>query len=669
MAVFDKLLIANRGEIACRIMRTAKRLGIRTVAVYSDADASALHVALADEAHLIGPAAAEKSYLSITAILAAARRSGARALHPGYGFLAENSAFAEACDNAGLRFVGPPAEAIRVMGSKARARAAMEQAMVPLIPGYHQAEQSNECLHQAANEIGYPVLIKPSAGGGGKGLHVVTRAEDFTRALSAARREAQSAFGDARVVIERFLPEVRHIEVQIFADTHGNVVHLFERDCSVQRRHQKVLEEAPAPGMRPGLRSRLAAAATDAARAVGYLGAGTVEFLLDGTGAFYFIEMNTRLQVEHPVTEMITGQDLVEWQLRIAAGEPLPCGQEQLSIAGHAIEARIYAEDPRQDFRPTPGTLRHLRLPEAHQTIRVDTGVRAGDSIAVEYDHLLAKLIVLGHNRSEAIRRLRRTLADCRVAGLTTNLAFLSSLMQHPGFKRGAVDVSFVEDHREDLLATPTEVNAEILALACLDVLLYREERAKAAVERSSDPFSPWHTVSGWRSHAESVSAVDFELDGKTITVTARHHAEYVELDSPLGSMRAHATRAPDGELLAELDQKRVRYSVFRHDETLILWCGDARFELIVRNPDRRAAAQPQARGELTAPMPGKIVAVYVTPGAEVKRGEPLLVLEAMKMEHTVAAPSDGTVAAIRFRESERVSEGDQLLDFTPAID
>jgi 3-methylcrotonyl-CoA carboxylase alpha subunit len=667
--VFDKLLIANRGEIACRIMRTAKRLGIRTVAIYSDADASALHVALADEAHRIGPAAPEKSYLSISAILAAARRSEARALHPGYGFLAENSAFAEACDKAGVRFVGPPAEAIRLMGSKAAARAAMEQALVPVLPGYHEADQGSERLQQAANEIGYPVLIKPSAGGGGKGLRVVTRAQDFARALAGARREAHSAFGDDRVLIERLLNGARHIEVQIFADAHGNVVHLFERDCSIQRRYQKVLEETPAPGITPGLRSRLGAAATDAARAVGYLGAGTVEFLLDPKGAFYFIEMNTRLQVEHPVTEMITGQDLVEWQLLVAAGEPLPRSQEQLSLAGHAIEARLYAEDPKRNFLPSPGTVRYLCLPEEHQTVRVDTGVRAGDRIAVDYDHLLAKLIVLGNNRSDAIRRLQRSLADCRAAGLATNLAFLTSLARHPNFRRGAVDVGFVQDHREELSATAAEVDAEVLALACLSVLLDREEQAKAAARRSGDPFSPWHTVTGWRLHASSESRVDFELEGKAITVTARSDGEHFQLDSPLGSVRARGTRNPDGELLAELGEKRIRCTVFRHDETLILWCGDACFELTVRDPDRRAAAQHRPGGQLTAPMPGKIVAVYVEPGTEVKRGEPLLVLEAMKMEHTVAAPANGTVAAIRFRTGERVSEGDELVDFTPATD
>ncbi|MDX1576797.1 MAG: acetyl-CoA carboxylase biotin carboxylase subunit, partial [Kiloniellales bacterium] len=503
--MFERLLIANRGEIACRVVRTAKRLALRTIAVYSEADKNALHVALADEAEPIGPPAAAESYLNIEAVLVAAKASRAEAVHPGYGFLSENPDFAEACAAAGLVFVGPPAEAIRAMGSKDRAKVLMERAGVPVLPGYNGRAQSTKALERAAAKLGYPLLIKPSAGGGGKGMRRVDRAADLGPALDGARREAAAAFGDARVILERFLARPRHIEVQIFADQRGRALHLFERDCSIQRRHQKVIEEAPAPGLSAKLRAAMGRAAVAAARAIGYVGAGTVEFLVDGK-SFYFMEMNTRLQVEHPVTEMITGHDLVEWQLRVAAGEALPCGQGDLAITGHAIEARLYAEDPARDFLPAPGRLERLRFPKEGRHLRIDSGVREGDEISHYYDPMIAKLIVAGKDRPAAVARLTRALAATEISGVATNLAFLERIAAHADYRAGRIDTVFVERHGESLLPADGLVSDEALALASLAVLLRREAEARAAARASDDPYSPWQETDGWRLNTERLS-------------------------------------------------------------------------------------------------------------------------------------------------------------------
>ncbi|HLY56343.1 MAG TPA: acetyl-CoA carboxylase biotin carboxylase subunit, partial [Stellaceae bacterium] len=461
--MFSSLLIANRGEIAVRVMRTARRLGLRTIAVYSEADAKARHVEAADEAWPIGKAPARESYLAIPRIIEAAQRSGAEAIHPGYGFLSENAAFAESCAAAGIVFVGPPADAIRLMGSKSAAKALMERSGVPLVPGYHREDQGLTLLESEAARIGYPVLIKASAGGGGKGMRIVERAEDFAAALASAKREAASAFGDDRVLIERYLTRPRHIEIQVFADSHGNVVSLFERDCSIQRRHQKIVEEAPAPGMDPARRRAMGEAACAAARAVGYRGAGTVEFIAEG-GEFYFMEMNTRLQVEHPVTEAITGQDLVEWQLRVAAGEPLPLRQEELTISGHAIEVRVYAEDPARDFAPSTGLLAHLVEPPQDANTRIDSGVLAGDAISIHYDPMIAKLIVHGRDRDDAVRRLARALGEYEIVGVATNLAFLSAIAAHPAYREAAVDTGFIARHHDELFPAPAPAGQVALA-------------------------------------------------------------------------------------------------------------------------------------------------------------------------------------------------------------
>ncbi len=515
--MFDKILIANRGEIACRVIRTARRLGVATVAVYSEADRQALHVELADEAVAVGPAPAAESYLRGERIIEAARRTGAQAVHPGYGFLAENAGFAQACADAGLVFIGPPPDAIRAMGSKSEAKALMEKAGVPVVPGDHGDNQDPKHLAGAAEKIGYPVLIKASAGGGGKGMRRVDDAKDFAAALDGAKRESASAFGDDTVLIEKFVERPRHIEIQVFADGHGNAVHLFERDCSIQRRHQKVVEEAPAPGLDEARRTAMGAAAVEAARAIGYVGAGTVEFIAGPDGDFYFMEMNTRLQVEHPVTEMITGLDLVEWQLRVASGEPLPLGQDDLAIAGHAIEARVYAEDPARGFLPSTGELHHLRPPEEGDGVRWDTGVRAGDAISMHYDPMIAKLIVWsGEGRADAVRRLRRALASCEVAGVTTNLDLLGAIAAHPAFAAGGCDTGFVEQHFDSLVPPPAPPDGSALACAALALELRRREEAAARAAASGDPHSPWHQVNGWRLNDSGRHTLELAVEGET---------------------------------------------------------------------------------------------------------------------------------------------------------
>ncbi|HYN39452.1 MAG TPA: acetyl-CoA carboxylase biotin carboxylase subunit, partial [Rhodospirillales bacterium] len=524
--MFKKILIANRGEIACRVIETARRLGVRTIAVYSEADAGARHVRIADEAICIGASPPRDSYLRIDRVLAAAAATGAQAIHPGYGFLSENAAFAAGCGEAGVVFVGPPADAIRAMGSKSAAKRLMEKAGVPLVPGYHGVEQEAAFLLDRAVEIGWPVLIKASAGGGGKGMRIVEAAADFATALASCRREAGAAFGDDRVLIEKYLLHPRHIEMQVFADTHGNVVHLFERDCSVQRRHQKVPEEAPAPGITAERRAAMSAAACEAARAVGYVGAGTVEFIVADDGAFYFMEMNTRLQVEHPVTEMITGQDLVEWQLRIAAGERLPLSQKQLAIRGHALEARIYAEDPSRGFLPSTGTLAHLAPPPQSVHVRVDTGVEQGDEITPHYDPMIAKLIVWDEDRDRACARMLQALAQYRIVGVANNVAFLSRLVASPSFAAAVLDTALIEREHDVLFAEPAPTPDTVFALAALAELLRQQEIAGSRAAREGDRWSPWNAQDSWRLNAGLTRTLRFragEQEGSiAVTYTGR---------------------------------------------------------------------------------------------------------------------------------------------------
>jgi 3-methylcrotonyl-CoA carboxylase alpha subunit len=669
--MFSRILIANRGEIACRVMRTAHRLGVQCVAVYSDADARALHVAMADEAVRIGPAPAKESYLDAGAIIAAAKATGAEAIHPGYGFLSENAEFAEACAVAGLVFIGPPASAIRAMGDKASSKALMAKAAVPLVPGYHGENQDAALLKAEATKIGYPVLIKASAGGGGKGMRVVTRAEEFDASLAGCQREAASSFGDPRVLLEKYLERPRHIEMQVFADTHGNVVHLFERDCSVQRRHQKVLEEAPAPGMRNARRMPMAEAAVAAARAIGYVGAGTVEFIVGADGAFHFMEMNTRLQVEHPVTELVTGLDLVEWQLRVAAGEPLPLPQGRITAHGHAIEARIYAEDPDRGFLPATGRITAMATPATGRHVRIDTGVRAGDEISPWYDPMIAKLIVWDTDRPAALARLRAALAEFHVAGPVTNVAFLDRIAASTAFAGADLDTGLIERNREALFPAQAALPVEAMALAAF-ARLKRDERA--AAERaagSADPHSPWALCDGWRTEGNAAGS------RITLEFTAGEAQDSVELVQAAGRIdlvhggrnyRLAGEAGADGRVSLELDGRHLHARVVLGeglaDGNVDVFVGAMRTRMVLHDPLRRDMADESAGGSLAAPMPGRVTAVLVEAGASVRKGTPLIVMEAMKMEHTISAHADGTVAAIHFKAGEQVGEGVALLDF-----
>jgi len=664
--VFRKILIANRGEIACRVITAARDMGLRTVAVYSDADRSARHVALADEARRIGPPNARASYLNIEAILAAARDTGAEAIHPGYGFLSESESFAAACAKAGVVFIGPTPEAIAAMGDKSAAKRLMEKAGVPLVPGYHGENQDPAFLHEQADGIGYPVLIKASAGGGGKGMRIVPDTKGFAAALDAAKREAKASFSDERVLIERYLERPRHIEVQVFGDSHGTVVHLFERDCSVQRRHQKVLEEAPAPGLRPGRRKAMGEAAVAAAKSIQYTGAGTVEFIVGGDGSFYFMEMNTRLQVEHPVTEMITGIDLVKLQFAVAAGDAIPFRQDQIQMHGHAVEARIYAENPARGFLPSTGTLRHLRAPEgvefrcAGEALRVDSGVREGDAITPYYDPMIAKLIAWGEDRAIALGRLSAALADFEIVGVATNVEFLARTVASKAFAGADLDTGLIERCRAELFPADAGPSDEDLAAAALAELLAEQAQAAAAARTSGDPYSPWHIVDGWRlnlgSHHELVFSsgenlhsveIHFSPAGYRLAIAGREyafdgHEENGALQVMLGdaSFRVRAVR--DG----------AHWHLFRDGAHRVLSLHSA-----------QTAPEPDAIiGSLAAPMPGKVLQVLVQRGAKVSKGTPLVVLEAMKMEHTIAAPHDGRVAEIHFKAGEQVNEGVELL-------
>ena len=656
------LLIANRGEIACRVARSAHALGIRTVAVYSEADSRALHVSSCDAAMPIGPAPASASYLNSTAIIEAAHRSGADAIHPGYGFLSENADFAEACARAGVTFVGPPADAIRKMGSKAHARELMQRAGIALVPGYHGADQDRGSLEAAAAAIGYPVLIKASAGGGGRGMRIVAAPEDLAAAIESARREAEAAFGDDRLLIEKFLARPRHVEVQVFADSHGNAVHLFERDCSIQRRHQKVLEEAPAPGLGPDRRAELCETAVQAARAVGYVGAGTVEFVLDADG-FYFIEMNTRLQVEHPVTEMITGIDLVAWQLQVAAGAELPLSQDRITATGHAFEARLCAEDPR-DFQPRTGRISHLRLPGGGA--RVDTGVREGDSVSVHYDALIAKLVVHGPDRESARARLSRALTETRAAGLITNQPFLARLADHPAFSAADIHTGFIEAHADTLFPPATGVTPPVLGLAALVVLREKMRRAALPAADDSDPVSPWRRYSGWRLNAPALYRVFLRADGTEHEIVLTPSGQGFAMTAPeTGWLLTGGGDADDPVTVEGADTKLTAHAVISNS-VVTLFHPDGPMVFEEYDPMDAAETGAETDGHLTAPMPGRIIQVHVKAGDRVTRGAPLVVLEAMKMEHTISAPADGTVARVRYQVGDLVEEGCDLLDFEP---
>lgn len=664
--MLKKVLIANRGEIACRVMETCRKLGVKTVAVYSDADAGAKHVALADEAIRIGPAAVSESYLRGDVILDAARRTGADAIHPGYGFLSENPEFVEKVQAAGLRFIGPPASAIRAMGLKDAAKKLMVEAGVPVVPGYHGDNQDAAFLHKQADKIGYPVLIKARAGGGGKGMRKVERSADFIAGLEGAQREGQASFGDPAVLIEKYVTRPRHIEIQVFGDDHGNAVYLFERDCSLQRRHQKVIEEAPAPGMPEAMRRAMGEAAVKAAKAIGYSGAGTIEFIVDSSEGlradrFYFMEMNTRLQVEHPVTELITGEDLVAWQLRVASGEPLPKTQEQLCLNGWAFEARIYAEDAPKGFLPATGTLDYLSFPPGgafeNTPVRIDSGVRQGDAITPFYDPMIAKLIVHGPTRDAALSKLAGALDACHVAGSVTNVAFLAALARHPGFVAGGVDTGFIERELETLIDQPAP-SATAKAVAAMAALGMTRRAASA---------DPWDALSGWRLWTAARRFALLEHRGERFEIALTDLGQGAYEVSEGGA--SHVVRLLDIDgprLRLAVDGRTSGATVVEHGGDVTVFMDGAAFEFAM--PDRLAdEAEGDAGGDkVVSPMPGLIRQVNAAAGQAVAKGDALIVVEAMKMEHTLRSPRDGVVESVFVAAGEQVVDGSVLLALVP---
>ena len=671
--MFKKILIANRGEIACRVAATARRMGLKTVAVYSDADAGAKHVQACDEAVHVGGSAPKDSYLRWERILQAAKDTGAEAVHPGYGFLSENEDFAKACAAAGLVFIGPPASAILAMGLKAESKRLMEAAGVPLVPGYHGADQDPALLQREADRIGYPALIKASAGGGGKGMRVVEKSEDFAAALASCQREAINSFGSDAVLIEKYVQRPRHIEIQVFGDTQGNCVYLFERDCSVQRRHQKVLEEAPAPGMSDALRAQMGAAAVAAAKAVNYVGAGTVEFIVEQTAydqpesmKFFFMEMNTRLQVEHPVTEAITGLDLVEWQLRVANGEPLPLRQDQLRIQGHAIEARICAENPDNHFLPATGTLQVYRKPQASSferanmsdtgvAVRIDDGVREGDTISPFYDSMVAKLIVHGDTREQALARLDTALAQTHIVGLNTNVQFLRHVVRSPAFAKAQLDTALIQ-REAAVLFKQDPVGLAAAAAAVIAATLYAEADVKG-----NDPFS---RRDGWQSHGTTRRRFELEYDGQPVRAVLTYgDVLRLQVGEGVEGRESALQFTPQGDgLWVQFNGVRTHSTVHAQGEVRHVFTPQGATRITVLDPLAHAGEAAQEGGRLTAPMPGKVVSFAVQAGDKVKAGQALAVMEAMKMEHTISAPQDGTVAELLYAPGDQVADGAELL-------
>ena len=666
--MFKKILIANRGEIACRIARTCKKLGIKTVAVYSDADAQSAHVAACDEAIYIGGSAPKDSYLNIEKIINAAKKSGAQAIHPGYGFLSENENLALSCQENSIIFIGPPVAAIRAMGSKSASKTLMESASVPLVPGYHGEEQEADFLQKQADHIGYPVLLKASAGGGGKGMRIVEDSMSFKDALASCKREAISSFGDDKVLIEKYLSRPRHIEIQVFADTHGNCIYLFERDCSVQRRHQKVLEEAPAPHMSHELRSSMGKAAVGAAKAVAYEGAGTVEFIAQtdehgNVSAFYFMEMNTRLQVEHPVTEMITGQDLVEWQLKVASGQSLPLRQEELHIHGHALEARVYAENPENQFLPSTGKLSILKIPtEIEGQVRIDRGVREGDVISPYYDPMIAKLIVWGEDRDQALSKMSDALSKFHAVGPATNIAFLKRLVDSDSFRLAHLDTGLIARNEIQLLSKDVEVTKRTIGLLIAHRLIIEAQELKQYCREIN---SPWQNNDGWLNGSSLQREFKFQLeDNHIIAIDYKHQLGKISFE---GSEFDFSFEQIDQiiriNLAGEVFQGAGYIDIQAPNKQHIFYEG--RYQAwTYLNPLNANSEEEAGHGKLTAPMPGKVIAIHVKSGDEVQKGATLLVMEAMKMEHTITAPIDGRIDKVHYEVGEQVADGAQLISF-----
>uniref|UniRef100_A0A4W5QSS1 Methylcrotonoyl-CoA carboxylase subunit alpha, mitochondrial n=1 Tax=Hucho hucho TaxID=62062 RepID=A0A4W5QSS1_9TELE len=664
----EKVLIANRGEIACRVMRTAKKMGVRSVAVYSDADRHSMHVAMADEAYNIGPAASQQSYLSMEKVLEVAKRSGSHAVHPGYGFLSENTEFAEACKQEGIIFIGPPSSAIRDMGIKSTSKYIMSAAGVPIIEGYHGEDQSDEKLQAEAVRIGYPVMIKAVRGGGGKGMRIAHTAEVFHEQLESARREARKSFNDDVMLVEKFVEDPRHVEVQVFGDQHGNAVYLFERDCSVQRRHQKIIEEAPGPGISEEVRRKLGEAAVRAAKAVNYVGAGTVEFIMDAQHNFYFMEMNTRLQVEHPVSEMITGTDLVEWQLRVAAGERLLLLQEEIELMGHSFEARIYAEDPNNDFLPGAGPLLHLSTPLADECTRIETGVREGDEVSAHYDPMIAKLVVWGEDRSAALRKLRYCLRQYNIVGLNTNIDFLLSLSGHPEFEAGNVTTSFIPQHYEELFPKPSPPSRATLCQAALGLLLRERASTRTFRDQSNDPFSPFASSNGRRVNILYSRNMTLQL-GETkveLTVTYNPDGTYsMEIGGEVFQVSGEVeTEGPTSFLHCSVNGVKSRPKLVILDNTVHLFSMEGSAEMSVPVPKFLAGVSTGAQGGAVAPMTGTIEKVLVKAGDTVQMGDSLMVMNAMKMEHIIRAPKAGVIKKVFFKEGSQANRHAALVEF-----
>ena len=669
--MFNKILIANRGEIACRVAATARRLAIKTVAVYSDADANAKHVSVCDESVFIGGSAPKDSYLRWEKIIEAAKSTGAQAVHPGYGFLSENVEFAQACTDAGLVFIGPLPSSIQAMGLKAESKRLMHLAGVPLVPGYHGEDQNPELLQREADNIGYPVLIKASAGGGGKGMRAVDKSEHFPAALASCQREAINSFGDDAVLIEKYVQRPRHIEIQVFGDTLGNYVYLFERDCSVQRRHQKVLEEAPAPGMTPEFRQQMGEAAVAAARAVNYVGAGTVEFIVeqkpDGSMLFFFMEMNTRLQVEHPVTEAITGQDLVEWQLRVASGEPLPLRQDQLKIIGHAIEARICAENPDNNFLPATGALHVYELPECvtfernRGGVRIDSGVREGDVISPFYDSMVAKLIVHGDTREQALSRLDTALAQTHIVGLNTNVQFLRNVVQSRSFAQADLDTGLIP-REEAVLFKQEKVDLSLAVAGAIAHTLLAEKTLEAQVAHRAVWLDPWARQDGWRSHGPSTRRFDYAFAGvvQVVQMTTLHDGA-LQLDVA-GESAVFSFMPVTHGIDVRLGNRRQIVNVYTNGPVAHVFTAQGATQIVAIDALAHAGDTQTEGGRLTAPMPGKVVSFAVKAGDKVTRGQALAVMDAMKMEHIIAAPMDGVVAELLYAPGDQVTEGAELL-------
>eukprot|EP01137_Pigoraptor_chileana_P009192 Opistho-2@57088 len=674
--MFDKILIANRGEIACRVMRTAKKMGVKTVAVFSDADKNSMHTQLADEAYNIGPASSRESYLRMDTILDVAKRSGAKAIHPGYGFLSENAEFADYCAREGVVFIGPPASAIREMGSKSASKIIMSSAGVPVVGGYHGSDQSLAKLKAEADKIGYPVLIKAIMGGGGKGMRIVERPEDFEAMLESSRREAMKSFNDDKVLVEKYLLNPRHVEVQVFADMHGDAVYFYERDCSVQRRHQKIIEEAPAPGLSDAIRAELGEAAVRAAKAVKYVGAGTVEFIMDSkTRQFYFMEMNTRLQVEHPVSEMVTGADLVELQLKIASGMPLPMKQSDIKLNGHAFEARIYAENPAKNFLPGTGPLVHLRTAEPSDTVRIETGVRQGDAVTVHYDPMIAKLVVWGPDRDSALLKLRNCLNQYEIVGLNTNIQFLSDLAGHHAFRAGDVETGFIARFNSELFPTRQPLSDSAIAQATLGLLLRENIHTTVQTPNNEDTQSPWSRANSWRMNEHYSRRISLTDNGHAVAVdaTCRPDGSYsfrIEhagrgKAAPAGVVEARGALTADGALSGHIGEQFVKANVVVYGDTVHVFGSESQFHVDIAPPAYLSASKGgDTRTSVNAPMTGKIEKVHVKVGDAVEKDAPLVILEAMKMEHVIRSPFAGVIAKINFKAGELVSQDALLVEF-----